>query len=115
MAFIMNGLDAENYSRTYTDRQLIDRIKTYFRPEAAKIGLVTVMVVLKSVFDAALPILIATGLDRVVGPDGVDNRVWWLVVGIIVFGALSWGVNFVQQFKSAEIVGNIILRLRTDA
>ena len=115
MAFIMNGLDAESYARTYTDRQLIERIKAYFRPEARKISLVTLMVVLKSVFDAALPILIAIGLDRVISPDGVDNRVWWLVAGIVIFGALSWGVNFVQQSKSAEIVGNIILRLRTDA
>lgn len=115
MAFIMNGLDAEAYDRSYSDRQLMGRIKAYFRPEAGKIGLVTIMVVLNSLLDASLPILISIGLDRVVGPSGVDNRVWWIVVAFIVFGALSWCVNFVRQSKSAEIVGNIILRLRTDA
>ncbi len=115
MAFIMNGLDAESYDRKYTDRQLINRIKTYFRPESRKIGLVTIMVVLNSMLDAALPILVATWLDRIVGPNGVDSRVWWLVAAIIVFGAAAWGAYFVRQSKSAEIVGNIILRLRTDA
>ncbi|HEX3303568.1 MAG TPA: ABC transporter ATP-binding protein, partial [Thermomicrobiales bacterium] len=115
MAFIMNGLDAESYDRKYTDRQLINRIKTYFRPESRKIGLVTIMVVLNSMLDAALPILVATWLDRIVGPNGVDSRVWWLVAAIILFGAAAWGAYFVRQSKSAEIVGNIILRLRTDA
>jgi ATP-binding cassette subfamily B protein len=115
MAFIMNGLDAESYDRKYTDRQLVNRIKTYFRPEARKMGLVTVMVVLNSMLDAALPILVATWLDRIVGPNGVDSQVWWLVAAIVVLGVAAWGAYFVRQSKSAEIVGNIILRLRTDA
>jgi ABC-type multidrug transport system fused ATPase/permease subunit len=115
MAFIMDGLGAESYDRTYSDRQLIERIRTYFRPESAKIGLVTAMVVINSLLDATLPVLIASGLDRVISPDGVDGGVWLLVAGIIVFGAASWSVNFVRQSRSAEIVGNIILRLRTDA
>ena len=37
MGFIMDGLDAEEYDRTYTDRQLVGRISRYFRP---KLGLV---------------------------------------------------------------------------
>jgi hypothetical protein len=69
MAFIMDGLDKEAYDRTYSDRQLIDRIKTYFRPEAGKIALVTGMVVVNSLLDSALPILVASGLDRVTGED----------------------------------------------
>jgi ATP-binding cassette, subfamily B, bacterial len=116
MAFIMDGLDAEAYDRTYSDRQLIDRIKSYFRPEARKIGLVTGMVVMNSLLDASLPILIANGLDRVTGADvKLDRAVWLLVTAIVLFSGLSWCVNYVRQWKSAEIVGNIILRLRTNA
>jgi ATP-binding cassette subfamily B protein len=116
MAFIMDGLDKEAYDRTYSDRQLIDRIKTYFRPEAGKIGLVTGMVVINSLLDSTLPILVASGLDRVTGDDvDIDRAVWLLIAGIVLFSGLSWGVNFIRQSRSAEIVGNIILRLRTDA
>ena len=61
MGFIMEGLAAEAYDRTYTDRQLVARIKSYFQPERKKIGLVTSMVILNSLFDATLPILVASG------------------------------------------------------
>ena len=36
MGFIMEGLDAEDYDRTYRDRALLRRILGYFRP---KLGL----------------------------------------------------------------------------
>ncbi len=32
MGFIMDGLDAEAYDREYNDRQLLNRIISYFRP-----------------------------------------------------------------------------------
>ena len=33
MGFIMDGLDAEAYDRTYSDGQLIRRIIQYFKPK----------------------------------------------------------------------------------
>ena len=33
MGFIMDGLDAEAYDRTYGDRALLRRILGYFRPK----------------------------------------------------------------------------------
>src|SRR5688500_837129 len=81
MGFIMEGLDAEAYDRTYTDRQLVARIRDYFRPAAKSIGLVTGMVILSSLLDAALPIIVSEGLDRVVGETGgISREVWLLVV-----------------------------------
>jgi ABC-type multidrug transport system fused ATPase/permease subunit len=116
MAFIMDGLDAEGYDRTYTDRQLIDRIFTYFSPEKRGIGLVTGMVLANSLLDAALPILVATGLDQVVGDGGsVSRDVWWIVAAILITGVLAWVFNFIRQATSATVVGNIVFKLRTDA
>ena len=116
MGFIMEGLDAEAYDRTYTDRQLVARIRDYFRPAAKSIGLVTGMVILSSLLDAALPIIISEGLDRVVGETGgISREVWLLVVALAVVGALSWGANHVRQRVSTRIVGDIVLNLRTDA
>ena len=116
MAFIMEGLDAESYDRKYTDRQLIDRIATYFKPESRQIGLVTGMVIINSLFDASLPVMIAIGLDRVISANGaVGAEVWLLVAIIAIIGVLSWSANFVRVATSATIVGNIVLRLRMDA
>ena len=64
MGFLMDGLDAETYDRTYGDRRLLTRILGYFRPELAVMLFTAAMVVLNSLMDAALPILVASGLDR---------------------------------------------------
>ena len=33
MGFILGGLDSESYDRTYSDRELLRRIASYFRAE----------------------------------------------------------------------------------
>ena len=63
MGFIMDGLDAEAYDRTYSDRQLIDRIFSYFKPHLGAMTVVAGTIVLNSVMDSVLPVLIAR-LDR---------------------------------------------------
>ena len=59
MGFLMDGLDAEAYDRKYTDRQLIRRISTYFKPETGRIAAVVTAVVLTSLANTALPIFIS--------------------------------------------------------
>ena len=115
MGFIMEGLDAEAYDRTYSDRQLVERIVAYFRPEARKMLLIAGMVVLNSLMDAMLPVLVSVGLNRIANDNGVDSRVWLLVAGILVAGGFSWTFNFMRQSRSAEVVGDIVLGLRRDA
>jgi len=63
MGFIMDGLDAEAYDRTYKDRQLIARIISYFRPKLGVMLFVAVLVVLNSSLDTAFPLLIAHSID----------------------------------------------------
>jgi ATP-binding cassette subfamily B protein len=116
MAFIMEGLDAESYDRKYTDRELVDRIATYFKPEKRRIFAVTGMVIVDSLFSAALPVLISIGLDRVIeANNAVHNEIWVLVGIIAIVGVLSWLANFARVATSAKIVGNIVLKLRVDA
>ncbi|MGI8476248.1 MAG: ABC transporter ATP-binding protein [Thermomicrobiales bacterium] len=116
MGFIMEGLDAEAYDRSYDDRQLLDRIVGYFRPEAATMLFVAGMVVLTSLLDAALPILVARGLDRLTGASSAFGRaVWVLVALILISGMLSWLFNYWRQSRSAQVVADVVLRLRTNA
>ena len=119
MGFIMDGLDAEAYDRTYTDRELLKRIRGYFWPHRQKMGIVAGMIVLNSVMDAALPLLIAYGLDVVIASDNLREEVWqrswWLILAVLITGALSWTFNFIRQRYTARTVGDVVLDLRRDA
>ncbi|MBN6052240.1 ABC transporter ATP-binding protein [Nonomuraea sp. RK-328] len=114
MGFIMDGLDAEDYDRTYGDRELLRRILSYFRPKLGPMTLVAVMIVLGSASQAAMPLVASWGLDEI--QDGtIAETGWRLTLGLLVAGALGWGFNFVRQWQSSRITGDVVLRLREDA
>ncbi len=114
MGFIMDGLDAEAYDRTYSDRQLVARIIGYFRPLLKIMILVAVLVVLNSLMDTAYPILIAHSLDTLAA-DRTLSAVVFLVVTLLISGILSWTFNFLRQRYTARSVGNVVFNLQQDA
>ncbi|MET9243989.1 ABC transporter ATP-binding protein [Nonomuraea sp. NPDC003709] len=114
MGFIMDGLDAEDYDRTYSDRALLRRIMSYFRPKLGPMALVATMIVLLSASQAAVPALGSLAVDAV--SDGTIGSVGWLLTGgILVTGVLSWVFNFIRQKYSAQVTGDVVLQLREDA
>jgi ABC-type multidrug transport system fused ATPase/permease subunit len=119
MGFIMDGLDAEGYDRSYSDRVLLRRISRYFKPYRGRMVLVAGMIVLNSAMDAALPLLIAIGLDMLTTTENLQaeiwQRSWWLILAILLAGGLSWTFNFVRQRYTARTVGSVVLDLRKDA
>ena len=116
MGFLMDGLDAETYDRGYSDRELLRRILQYFRPQLPVMLLVAGMVVLNSLMDSALPLLVANGLDRLTENNvEIDGDVLLLVTAILLAGAFSWIFNFIRQWRSAQVVGDVVLKLRSDA
>lgn len=114
MGFIMDGLDAEAYDRQYTDRELVRRILTYFRPQSKKMMVVAGVVVLSALTETALPIVISAALDELqFTPETFDA----VSVGIIltVIASLGWVFNWIRQWLSAEAVGDATLQFREDA
>jgi ABC-type multidrug transport system fused ATPase/permease subunit len=111
---ITGGLNAEEYDRSYSDRQLVQRIMAYFRPHLGKVGLVAFMVALISLASTVTPIVISYGIDTLAG-----NPQLQLLIGlaalVTMLGALGWVFNFVQQRFSARAVGDVVLALREDA
>ncbi|HEY8473395.1 MAG TPA: ABC transporter ATP-binding protein [Natronosporangium sp.] len=114
MAFLMDGLDAEQYDRTYSDRELLRRILRYFRPHTGGILLVAGGIVAQSLTQAAVPVLISWGLDRVVG-GATGGFVALLTLLVLASGGLGWLANFAQRWWTAKVVGDVVLRLRRDA
>ncbi|HEX9058146.1 MAG TPA: ABC transporter ATP-binding protein [Ktedonobacterales bacterium] len=114
MGFIMDGLDAEGYDRTYSDRQLVARIYDYFRPRLGLVALVALMIVLGTVMDTVLPILLSRGIDTMARTR--DLHAAGLLIGaILLSGALSWAANYVRYSNTARAVADVVLHLRQDA
>jgi ABC-type multidrug transport system fused ATPase/permease subunit len=113
MGFIMDGLDAESYDRTYSDRTLVARIWGYFRPHLGIMLSVAALIVLNSLMDTALPILLSQGIDVLAQSQALETAAL-LVGAILLAGALSWLFNFIRQWYTARLIGAVVLHLRTD-
>nr|MBP6788516.1 hypothetical protein [Promineifilum sp.] len=116
MGFILDGLDSESYDRQYSDRDLMGRIVSYFRPHGRKMAVIAVMITLNSVMGALGPIVIA----RAVGVLGDDpGRVTLtvmlqLALGVSLIGVSAWVFNYIRQMFSARVTSNVVLKLRED-
>ncbi|HEY8790971.1 MAG TPA: ABC transporter ATP-binding protein [Actinopolymorphaceae bacterium] len=114
MGFLMNGLDAEDYDRKYADGELLRRVLAYFRPAAGLMSFVALMIVANSVASMLTPVLISWGIDRLLDPDAAS--VVWLLAGLVLAaGVTSWMFNFISQWLTARVVGDVVLTLREDA
>ena len=113
MGFIMGGLDAEDYDRNYSDRELLRRVMDYFKPAVGGMVVVAVMILLNSTASMVQPLLVSWGIDRILDD---DNRVVWMLSGgLLLFGVMAWVFNFIRQWLTAKIVGGVVLQLRQDA
>lgn len=113
MGFMFDGLDAEAYDRNYTDRQLVDRILSYFKPQSRRIGLAAVAVFCISALDTLLPITISRTLDMV-----QQNPTPELLLGaaglLILIASTSWIFTAIRQTVATRAVGDVVLKLRED-
>src|SRR5258708_38662255 len=64
MGFLMDGLDAEGYDRSYSDRVLVRRIVESFEPQMRRILTVAAAVLLTSLASTLLPIFLSRGIDQ---------------------------------------------------
>lgn len=114
MGFIMDGLEAEAYDRSYSDRELIRRIGGYFRPQSRRMLVVGVTVFLAALADTALPLLISRTLDLI--DDGTSTESVLLIGGIIMLSsALSWLFNYIRRIVGSKAIGDVVLDMRTNA
>ena len=113
MGFILDGLESESYDREYRDRDLLRRILTYFLAHSRAIALVVAALTLNSAAGAGAPIAIARAIDAV----GSAPSLRMIAIGsAVVFGmgGLAWAANYVQQWVSARVIGDVVLRLREE-
>lgn len=113
MGFILDGLDTEDYDRSYGDRELVRRIAGYFRPYAGRMALVAVTLTLNSLLAVAGPIIIARAID-LVAENPTTQAMALMALGVSLTGAAAWVFNYIRQYFSAHIIGSVVLTLRRD-
>ncbi len=114
MGFILDGLDSEAYDRQYRDRDLVRRVLGYFRPHARRMILVAAALTLNSLAGSGGPILISSGIDLMSRNPSLQAMLL-LSAGVLLLGIMAWVFNFVQQWFSARVVGDVVLKIREDA
>jgi ABC-type multidrug transport system fused ATPase/permease subunit len=113
LGFILDGLDTESYDRTYSDRELLSRIVSYFWPHGRRMMLVAAAITLNSVAGTGGPIIISRAIDAVGSDPSLETMVL-MAGGVLVLGAGAWAFNFIHRFLAARVVGDVILQLRKD-
>jgi ATP-binding cassette subfamily B protein len=113
MGFILDGLDTESYDRTYGDRELLRRLLGYFKPYGRQMIGIAVAITLNSAAGTGGPILISRGID-LLSENPTLTAIALLTLGVLLLGLAAWGFNFIQQWFSARVVGNVVLKIRED-
>ncbi len=130
MGFIMDGLETEAYDRQYSDRQLLSRIASYFRPWRARMAGVGGVLALASLSEFAAQVVVSKSLDAVGaakaaagtaatgGPATAGTGlpvIALIAMAVVGFGVIEWLFNYLRLFLSSKVVGDTIFRLRTEA
>ena len=111
---IFAGLEAEAYDREYSDRVLIRRIAQYVVPYRAQVVLIAVLILAMAIFGAALPILIARGVDALAERSS-DLLFYALVGAVLLSGVLNWAANWWRRRLTQRVTGDVVLALRQAA
>jgi len=113
MGFFSN-LDTERYDRQYSDRQLVERMASYFRPHGRSLFWIFVFVLVISLSGAGMPVVASSGIDLLKGKLTTLNMSL-LSGAILLLGIIYWGGNWVRRRLVMRVIGDIVLSLRTDA
>lgn len=116
MGFVMDGLETEAYDRQYSDRQLVSRIASYFRPWRARMAGVGLVLALASLAEFAGQVVVAKSLDLVSkAGSGSLGPIFLVAAAVASFGAIEWVFNYLRYILSSKVVADTIYRIRTEA
>ena len=115
MGFLMDGLETEAYDRSYSDRDLVARILSYFRPSRGRLVLVGLALASAALAEFASQVVISKSLDAAGRTGTTVSNIALLALAVAGFGVVEWLLNYARQYLTGRSVGETILRLRSDA
>ena len=108
------GLNDEKYDRQYTDRELMRRIITFFKPQTKRLVWVTVLVIVVAGTGAALPVVVARMVDLLKERPSLQ-AISLASLAVLLIGIGLWGLNWARRSLVVRAVGDVVLDLRTRA
>ena len=108
------GLNDEKYDRQYTDRELMRRIITFFKPQIKRLVWVTVLVIILAGIGAALPVVVARMVDLLQEQPSLQ-AISLVSLAVLLIGVGLWGLNWARRSLVVRAVGDVVLDLRTRA
>ncbi len=109
-----SGLGAEAYDRKYRDRDLLQRMMSYFRPYGKRLLVAGIAILVIALSSAAVPIIVARSVEML-AEGNTPERILMLSLIIIVLGVVIWGANWIRRRLITRSVGDVMLQLRLDA
>jgi len=108
------GLDTEAYDRTYSDRELLRRMLSYFSSYRRELVIASLAILVIGLGGAATPIVVSEGLDLVTN---LSSREVMGTLTVILFamGFLIWIANWIGRRLIQRTVGDVMLDLRREA
>ena len=111
---LFSGLDAEAYDRTYSDRELVARILTYFWPHARRVVIILMALITIAIAGAATPILVSRTVDLIAEQESTQaDQI--LVFSLFLLGFIIWIANWVRRRLTSRGVADVMMQLREDA
>lgn len=108
------GLNAEDYDRQYSDRELFGRIAAYFKPHGWRLAGSIVLLLVMAGMGAWLPVVVSNGIDAV--ELGSSLTVIYRVGGtVFLIGVVRWMANWLSRRFLVRVVADVVLQLATDA
>jgi ATP-binding cassette subfamily B protein len=114
MSMFMSGLAGEAYDRQYTDRQLIGRLATYFKPHRGPVTQLILSLLVVTAVGFATPLLTSAGVD-LVGREHSTQALLLVCGALVVAAVLTWLATLVNRRITARLIGDVISQIRNDA
>ena len=108
-----SGLDVEAYDRQYSDRQLLSRMGSYFRPYALPMVGIGLLSLFNAMAGAAVPLLLARALD-LAGPAITAFQILIVTLVVLASGVLVWAANWWRRRLTARVIGDVVMDIRVD-
>ncbi len=105
------GLNPEKYDRQYSDRVLARRIAGYFKSQAVRLTILSLLVMIVSAISIALPYTIKILLDRLDAQTSA-SFIQTISLVLLLVGVSSWGLNWARRSLAVRAVGDVVLDLR---
>jgi ATP-binding cassette, subfamily B, bacterial len=108
------GLEAETYDRTYSDRELMQRIFGYFSRHRRRVIYSGLLIGLVSLAGAAQPFFVARGVDALAERGSLGLMIFLGIV-VLFIGILIWAANWLRRRLTARVIGDVVWAMREEA